>query len=392
MLVLSVIFMWPSKTLPQSIVDRYLVRHGHALLIGVTSYNDPRWPPLENITKEIGALKAGLSYHFESIQTLIDPDSNTIKSALQSTIADFGSASTDRIFIYYSGHGFTDPEAKYMGYITGRDTPAYDYDRSGAILHSVSMLQFDKIFRGGAFKQGMAVFDSCFSGTIFTSRALPSRPVWDRQFRESTMFDFIRRPVRAYISAGRSNETVPPDSPLATLLLAGVEGEADRYENGFVTGSDLGSYLQNIVPRYTEGRDTPQFGKTNDPELSDGEFVFTTSRANFNPGKIYLLFFDWNSSNVTPEGMQIAQLATNVWRAKGAHRIQVTGYTDRANTPEYSLMLSEREAKSAAQALNTLGVPPELMDVSWVGEKYNRVPTEPGVREPQNRRVEIGVR
>ena len=32
---------------------------------------------------------------------------------------------------------------------------------------------------------------------------------------------------------------------------------------------------------------------------------------------------------------------------------------------------------------------PEALNVEWFGEQRPRVPTEDGVREPQNRRVEI---
>jgi len=42
-----------------------------------------------------------------------------------------------------------------------------------------------------------------------------------------------------------------------------------------------------------------------------------------------------------------------------------------------------------AKAMASLGVAPSQMVVSGRGENDNRVPTAPGVREPQNRRVEI---
>ena len=70
-------------------------------------------------------------------------------------------------------------------------------------------------------------------------------------------------------------------------------------------------------------------------------------------------------------------------------RIQVTGYTDRSGSPGYNQRLSERRAEAVADALQRLGVPSSDMAVSGRGENDNRVPTAPGVREPQNRRVEI---
>ena len=45
--------------------------------------------------------------------------------------------------------------------------------------------------------------------------------------------------------------------------------------------------------------------------------------------------------------------------------------------------------KSSERALVGLGVPRTQMAVTGRGDNDNRVPTAAGVREPQNRRVEI---
>jgi OOP family OmpA-OmpF porin len=105
--------------------------------------------------------------------------------------------------------------------------------------------------------------------------------------------------------------------------------------------------------------------------------------------KVFLVFFDWDRSNITPEGMQILQQAAAAYRAGGSVQIQVTGYTDRSGSPGYNQRLSERRASAVATALEGLGVPRSQMAVSGRGENDNRVPTADGVREPQNRRVEI---
>ncbi len=105
--------------------------------------------------------------------------------------------------------------------------------------------------------------------------------------------------------------------------------------------------------------------------------------------KVFLVFFDWDKSTITPEGMQIIQQAAAAFRAGAPVTIQVTGYTDRSGSPGYNQRLSERRANAVAQALSRLGVPRQQMAVSGRGENDNRVPTADGVREPQNRRVEI---
>ena len=105
--------------------------------------------------------------------------------------------------------------------------------------------------------------------------------------------------------------------------------------------------------------------------------------------KVFLVFFDWDKATITPEGMQIIQQAAAAFRAGAPVTIQVTGYTDRSGSPGYNQRLSERRANAVAVALTRLGVPRQNMAISGRGENDNRVPTADGVREPQNRRVEI---
>jgi OmpA-OmpF porin, OOP family len=105
--------------------------------------------------------------------------------------------------------------------------------------------------------------------------------------------------------------------------------------------------------------------------------------------QVYLVFFDWDKYNITPEGMQIIQLAANQYKSGGRVQLQVTGYTDLSGSAGYNQRLSERRANAVAAALERLGVPRSDMVVTGRGMNDPRVPTAPGVREPQNRRVEI---
>jgi OmpA-OmpF porin, OOP family len=105
--------------------------------------------------------------------------------------------------------------------------------------------------------------------------------------------------------------------------------------------------------------------------------------------QVYLVFFDWDKYNITPEGQQIIQLAANQYKSGGRVTLQVTGYTDTTGSAGYNQRLSERRANAVAAALERLGVPRSDMVVAGRGMNDLRVPTPPGVREPQNRRVEI---
>jgi outer membrane protein OmpA-like peptidoglycan-associated protein len=107
------------------------------------------------------------------------------------------------------------------------------------------------------------------------------------------------------------------------------------------------------------------------------------------PVQVFLVFFDWDRAEITPAGMDIVRQAANAYKAGGSVRIQVTGYTDLSGSPGYNQRLSVRRANNVANALANMGVARSDMAVSGRGENDPRVPTAQGVREPQNRRVEI---
>ncbi|MFE0759077.1 OmpA family protein [Inquilinus sp. NPDC058860] len=103
----------------------------------------------------------------------------------------------------------------------------------------------------------------------------------------------------------------------------------------------------------------------------------------------YLVFFDFDSSSLTPEARSIvASAATDALRGEST-RIGVTGHTDRSGTDAYNQALSVRRAEAVRRELVADGVADSLIVVRGVGEADPLVPTADGVREPQNRRVEI---
>jgi outer membrane protein OmpA-like peptidoglycan-associated protein len=92
---------------------------------------------------------------------------------------------------------------------------------------------------------------------------------------------------------------------------------------------------------------------------------------------------------VSPDGGAVIKLAADASRAGAPVTVQVTGYTDTSGSPDYNQQLSVRRANAVAAVLVQDGVPQNDLVVTGRGENDLRVPTPPGVREPQNRRVEI---
>ena len=106
----------------------------------------------------------------------------------------------------------------------------------------------------------------------------------------------------------------------------------------------------------------------------------------------YLVFFDWNKAELTDRARQIIDEAAQARTRQQVTRIEVNGYTDRSGAPQYNDALSLRRANAVAAELLRRGVPRNEIVTRGFGEANPLVPTADGVREPQNRRVEIILR
>jgi len=103
----------------------------------------------------------------------------------------------------------------------------------------------------------------------------------------------------------------------------------------------------------------------------------------------YLVFFDFNKSDLTPQAVTIVdQAAANAGPAK-VTRLTVTGHTDTVGSDAYNMRLSRRRAESVASRLEKDGIPSSEIEIVAKGKRDLLVPTADGVKEPQNRRVQI---
>jgi OOP family OmpA-OmpF porin len=111
-----------------------------------------------------------------------------------------------------------------------------------------------------------------------------------------------------------------------------------------------------------------------------------------NDARTYLVFFDWDRADLTDRARQIVAEAAQATTRVQTTRIEVAGHTDSSGTVRYNAGLSVRRAQNVAAELVRLGVPRAAINVQGFGESQPLVQTAKGVREPQNRRVEIVLR
>ena len=103
----------------------------------------------------------------------------------------------------------------------------------------------------------------------------------------------------------------------------------------------------------------------------------------------FIVFFDFDKSNLRADAQKIVSDAADYAKKNGKARINLTGHADTSGTAAYNLGLSERRAKAVKAELARLGISENNVVVMFKGESQPLVATGDGVKEPQNRRVEI---
>lgn len=131
--------------------------------------------------------------------------------------------------------------------------------------------------------------------------------------------------------------------------------------------------------------------RTNRDDITD-RTVWCVEPAMVISAPSFMVFFDWDKSSLNAASLETIQKAADAYRAKGGAQIRATGHTDTSGPPAYNMALSLRRANAVKDALVRDGVPERDISVVGLGESQPLVKTADGVREAQNRRVEIVIR
>ena len=105
--------------------------------------------------------------------------------------------------------------------------------------------------------------------------------------------------------------------------------------------------------------------------------------------KTVLIFFEWDRADLTARSRAIVADAARYGGSVTYAHIDVDGHNDTSQPEDYSVAISERRARTVAAELVRDGIPQNAIVMHAYGSTKPMVPTGPGVREPQNRRVEI---
>ena len=274
----------------------YLYKDYHALVVGVGDYTQG-WPDLPGAIKDAREVASSLKELGFKVKLVLDPTSSQLKATLNDIAFGLGMDKNRALLLYYAGHGETLElaDGTELGYIVPTDVPLKSRDPKGFDNKAVSMRDIEDLALKVKSKHFLMLFDSCFSGSLFS--LVRAAPV--------DITEKSSRPVRQFITAGETGEQVPDKSIFKIVFLDGIKGEADLNSDGYVTGSELGMHLQDKVVNYTRGGQHPQYGKMNNPKLDKGDFIFLLGAASPSAEPAKIIKDDISSTEPQSESIRI---------------------------------------------------------------------------------------
>ena len=187
--------------------------------------------------------------------------------------------------------------------------------------------------------------------------------------------------------------SLPGLSLTAEYRFQGLAGDRNYNYQAFLTGPTPGGIATRAKIKFEDDY--------NHSIMLGVRYAFNAAPPPAEPTKVvprpegprtYLVFFDWDRADLTTRARQIIAEAAQATTRVAVTRIEVSGHTDKSGTARYNQGLSQRRAQNVAAELVRNGVPRQAITTQAFGESRPLVNTADGVREPQNRRVEIVLR
>jgi hypothetical protein len=249
-----------------------LYQESHALLVSASNYTS--WRTLPETATDMDNVATALRKQGFSVRRVSNPSSTELGDVFRSFVGDHGRSTENRLLLFFSGHGYTAP-SKGIGYLVPVDAPDPRNDPSGFYRKAYPITTLNSLAQEIDSRHALFLFDSCFSGSIFKTKAHSDAP-GSRGSTVSERWRYLRdnavQPVRQFIAAGGPDEELPAQSVFVPLFIKALEGHASTAGDGYVTGKEIGLWIEQELPKYR--RQKPHSDVIKDPGLAFGDVIF----------------------------------------------------------------------------------------------------------------------
>lgn len=255
----------------QALTEPAPIPHGRHYVVAIGIDHYANWPVLGTAVSDATGFAKLLTSQFGfeyAVQPLIEKDATRdainalVDDDLRSTLK-----ADDDLVIFFAGHGTTRKDkvgdtTQSVGFIV-----PYEARAPGAEEHWSDYLNIEELLRNIASLPAahiLVIFDSCHSGMAMGNRFVTSRS--DTRFQR----DMLSKVSRKVIASAQGDQLAADTGPLpghslfTGLLIQGLTtGKADRFDQGFITATQLGAYAQHEVAVSEGSKQTPLFGAFN---------------------------------------------------------------------------------------------------------------------------------
>lgn len=218
-----------------------------AIIVGINKYMDTSIKPLEKAQTDAIDLAAKLeaSGEFDYIFTFTDksndlldpnlPTKTNIMKKIDTVLREAGE--NDFILFFFSGHGISDVSGN--GYLISIDANLYDPFTTGVKVEDIiSKLQIKGI------KKNLIILDACREVINKDTKGLSEIGLKEKEYNEAVVSAIFYSTKSGYYSYESKDF---PNGVFTHFLLEGMNGEADKDNNGVITLSELEQYVQYSV-------------------------------------------------------------------------------------------------------------------------------------------------
>gem|GEM_PF-642706 len=268
--MLIIFFFGVSFSSPQPENDFY--SESWALLIGINKYHNEAHLnyAVADAERMHRLLTEKLDFPIDNVFMLLDEEATLINIKKEMKKLYEVANDSDRVLIYFAGHGITEPLPKggEEGYLI-----PIEGDKDDLYTTALPMSEMKRISKRVSAKDMLFLMDACYSGLMGVgNRGLSLDESADMSLRK-----IAAGGSRTVITAGRKGEIAQENaewghSPFVKNIVSGLEkGMADFNDDNYITARELGMYLTNQVTADTDNKQTPDVSYFT---TDRGEFVF----------------------------------------------------------------------------------------------------------------------
>ncbi|MBA5801146.1 caspase family protein [Rhizobium changzhiense] len=288
-------------------VARTIYDESYAVLIIQGQYSNGWSPTVAQGERSASILRKALEARGYHVMIWRDLKGQQFQLLLSEILSNIGYRNQTRLLFYYFGHGTSlgtsDDDAGTRTFLVPVDAGDPSTNPQGFYRSAIPISRLTELASAMTIKHAFFALEACNAGGILSTLGLPPPPnAMGYIFGEN-----VKKHVRQFLTAGNEQQEVP--TGVFSALLVGAFDEGSRNDDGYVTGSDVISYVTRHSPQFTKDFPlNPSYGFI--PPAGGGDMVIGPSLAKLhesNQGDSPPVVVDRPIANGAVNGMRPAE-------------------------------------------------------------------------------------